>query len=150
MTYEPMPVPTPKASRTTRTVLIVVAVVLALCCLCGVGGGTWLYRTYNNAAGPAREATTAYLDDLMAANYDGAYGRLCQKSRDAVTRADFTRVQSAQLKIRSYEVTGVYVANYNGKVRAEVTVRYIQDTTGAQATQVLPLVKEGGQWRPCQ
>jgi len=62
-----------KPSRTTRTVLIVIAAVLAVCCLGGVGGGFWLYRTYKDAAGPARAATAAYIDDVRPGNYQSAY-----------------------------------------------------------------------------
>lgn len=149
MTYEPMLAPTPKPNRTTRTVLIVIAVVLGVCCLCGLGGGFWLYRTYDNTAGPARDATTAYVDDVRAGNYQGAYGRLCEEVRDATTREEYTRIQSAQLKIRSYEISGVSVSNFNGQVRATVTVRMVQET-GAEFSQTFPLVKEGGEWHVCQ
>ncbi|MCX4388196.1 DUF4878 domain-containing protein [Micromonospora peucetia] len=149
MTYQPMPVPTPKPNRTLRTVLIVVAAVVALCCLGGLGGGFWLYRTYDNAAGPAREATAAYLDDVRAGDYQAAYGRLCERVREVTTPEEFTRVQSAQEKIRSYKFTGTSVSNNNGRVRGNVTVRIVKET-GAELTQSVPLVKESGEWRVCQ
>lgn len=149
MTYAPIPPPAPKANRTTRIVLIVIAIVLAVCCLCGLGGGLWLYRTYDDNAKPARDATTAYIDDIRAGDYPGAYGRLCEKVRRSTTQEEFIRIQSVQLKIRSYEVSGTNVSNYNGRVGAAVTVRMVQET-GAQLTQTFPLVKESGEWRVCQ
>ncbi|MEU6073633.1 DUF4878 domain-containing protein [Micromonospora sp. NPDC047074] len=148
MTYQPMPAPAPKSGRTTRTILIVVAVVLAVCCAGGVGGGFWLYRTYDSAAEPARDATSAYLDDVRAGNYQAAYGRLCASTRDVTTPEEFTRVQSAQAKITSYTFSGTNVSNHNGQVRGVVTVRIVQET-GAEVTWSIPLVKEGGEWRVC-
>ncbi|MCO1597035.1 DUF4878 domain-containing protein [Micromonospora sp. RHAY321] len=149
MTYEPMLVPDRKPNRTTRTVLIVVAAVLAVCCVVGVGGGFWLFRTVNTAVGPAREATGAYLDDVQAGNYQGAYGRLCERVRDGMPQEEFTRVQSAQLKISSYKITGVSVSNYNGRVSGVVTVQLVQ-VAGGRFTQTIPLTKERGEWRVCQ
>ncbi|MET8306778.1 hypothetical protein [Micromonospora sp. NPDC005173] len=149
MTYEPMLVPDRKPNRTTRTVLIVVAAVLVVCCLGGVCGGFWLYRTVSKAVGPAREATAAYLDDVQAGNYPGAYGRLCEKVRDGMSQEEYTRIQSAQLKIRSYEITGASVSNYNGRVSGAVTVQMVQET-GGRFTQTVPLAKERGEWRVCQ
>ena len=149
MTYEPMLVPPPKPNRTTRTVLIVIAAVLAVCCLGGACGGFWLYRTYTNNAGPARDATVAYLDDVLAGDYQGAYGQLCEEVRDATTQEEYTRIQSAQLKVRSYEIDGVFVSNTNGRVSATVTVQMIQET-GARFTHTFTLVKESGDWHPCQ
>ncbi|SCF21066.1 Rv0361 family membrane protein [Micromonospora chokoriensis] len=150
MTYEPMMVPQPKPNRTTRTVLIVVAVVLAVCCAVGACGGLWFYRSVKGAVEPARVAAAGFLDDVQAGNYPGAYGRLCGEVRDTMTLEEFSRVQSAQLTISSYEIVGVNVNNYNGRVTATVTVTAVQQTTGAQFTQGLALVKENDEWRVCQ
>ncbi|WP_030490305.1 DUF4878 domain-containing protein [Micromonospora chokoriensis] len=150
MTYEPIMVPSPKPHRTIRTVLIVVSALLAVCCVVGAGVGLWLYRTVKDAVEPARAAATAYLDDVQAGNYPGAYGRLCDRVRDTMTQEDFTRIQAAQLKISSYEITGVNVNNYNGRVTGTAQVEAVQEATGARFTQGMALVKEGGQWRVCQ
>jgi hypothetical protein len=138
-----------EARRTRRTVLIIVAVVLAVCSLGGLAGGFWLYRTYQDAAGPARSATVAYIDDVRAGNYQSAYGRLCTSVRESTPREEYIRIQSAQLKIESYEVEGVSVSSYNGRVSATVTVRLAQET-GAELSQTFPLLKEDGEWRICQ
>lgn len=141
--------PDRRASRTTRTVLIVVGAVLAVCCLGGLGGGIWLYFGYRDAAGPARSVAVAYIDDVRAAHYERAYGRLCKNVRDDTSQEEYVRIQSAQLKIKSYTVEGVSVSNYNGRVSAAVTVRMVQET-GAVFSQSIPLVKEDGEWRVCQ
>jgi len=149
MAYEPIMVPPPKRRSTLRVVLIVVAAVLSVCCLGGVIGGVYLYRTYQDSAGPAREETTAYIDEVLAGNYEAAYGRLCAKVRDVTSQADFARVQAAQPKMTSYEISTVAVSNFNGRVTATVTVQMTQET-GAPYVHILPLVKEDGQWRVCQ
>ncbi|MFY1614804.1 hypothetical protein [Micromonospora sp. WMMD736] len=123
MTYEPIMVPA-SPPRTARRVLLVLAGLLAVCCVVG--------------------------DDVRAGDYPGAYGRLCERVRTAMTQEDFSRVQAAQLEISSYEITGVYVNNYNGRLTATATVTMVQESTGAQATQTMGLVKEDDEWRVCQ
>ncbi|MFE0528330.1 nuclear transport factor 2 family protein [Micromonospora parva] len=150
MTYEPMMVPGPRSNRTLRTVLIVVGALLAVCCVVGTCVGLWLYRSVKDSVEPARVATTAFLDDVQAGNYPGAYGQLCDRVRDTMTQEDFARIQGAQLKVRSYEITGVNVSNYNGRVTATAHVEAVQEVTGAQFSQVMTLVKEDGEWRVCQ
>jgi hypothetical protein len=139
----------PKSNRTTRVVLIIVAAVLAACCLGGLGGGFWLYRTYTDNAGPVRNAAVAYIDDVQAGNYHSAYGRLCKEVRDHRSQEEYVRVQSAQLKIKSYEIQGVSISSHNGRVSAAVTVRMVQET-GAVFSQTIPMLKENGEWHVCQ
>ncbi|MEW2429627.1 hypothetical protein AB0877_16580 [Micromonospora sp. NPDC047644] len=85
-----------------------------------------------------------------AGNYAGAYGRLCDRAHDTMPQEDFVRIQSAQLKISSYEITGVNVSNHNGRVTGTVQVETVQAVTGARFTQGVALVKENGDWRVCQ
>ncbi|WP_433318629.1 hypothetical protein ACQP0U_12645 [Micromonospora sp. CA-269861] len=150
MTYEPIMVPQPSPNRTLRTVLIVVGALLTVCCVVGVCVGFWLYRGVKDAVEPTRAAASAYIDDVQAGNYPSAYGRLCDRVRDTMTQEDFARVQAAQLKISSYEITGVNVNNHNGQVTGTVTVQMVQEATGATFTQGMALVKEDGEWRVCQ
>ncbi|MGW3856896.1 Rv0361 family membrane protein [Micromonospora arida] len=150
MTYEPMMVPDPRPNRTLRAVLIVVGALLALCCVIGTCGGLWLYRSIKNSIEPAGAAATAFVDDVQAGNYPGAYGRLCDRVRDGMTQEEFARVQAAQLKISSYEITNVNVNNFNGRLTATATVEAVQEATGARLTQGLALVKEDDEWRVCQ
>ncbi|MFE9918013.1 hypothetical protein ACFYPG_22910 [Micromonospora sp. NPDC005553] len=150
MTYEPTMVPGPRPNRTLRTVLIVVGALLAVCCVIGTCVALWLYRSVKDTVEPVRGAATAYLDDVQAGNYAGAYGRLCDRVRDTMPQEDFARIQSAQLTISSYEITGVNVNNYNGRVTGTVQVEAVQAATGARFTQGVALVKEDGEWRVCQ
>ncbi|MGW0434948.1 Rv0361 family membrane protein [Micromonospora sp. NPDC003197] len=151
MAYQqpPPPPPASKSGNTTRIVLIVVAVVLVLCCLGAGLFGYVFYRTVQDATGPARDATTGYLDDLRERDYPGAYGRLCTQVRADMTAEEFARRQSAQPTITSYKIVGLNVTNNNGRVTGTTTVRLTQEP-GATSTQVFPLVKEDGQWRICQ
>ncbi|MEJ3750205.1 DUF4878 domain-containing protein [Actinomycetes bacterium KLBMP 9797] len=142
--YDPL-----KPRRTGRIALIIVGAVLAVCCLGGGGIGLWTYLSYRDAAGPAREATRAFVDDVMAGRYESAYGRMCERTRESTTQEEFTRIQSAQLKVTSYEISGVSVSNLNGRVQAAVTAQMTQET-GAAFTQTFPLIKEDGEWRVCQ
>lgn len=144
-----MPAPAPKPNRTLRTILIVVGVVLAICCLGGIGGGFWLYRTYDSAAGPARDATAAHLDDVRAGNHRAAYERMCARVRANTTPEAFAAAAKAEQDISSYKFTGTSVSNKNGQVSGVVTVRIVR-ATGEEQTQSISLVKEGGQWRVCQ
>ncbi|MCW6004811.1 DUF4878 domain-containing protein [Micromonospora sp. CPCC 205371] len=139
----------PLKPRTGRTVLIVIAIVVAACCLCGGVIGLWAYNGYRDSAGPAREATTAFVDDVLAGRYESAYGRMCERARNSITQEEFTRIQSAQLKVTGYEISGVTVSTFNGRTQAAVTAQMTQET-GAAFTQTFPLIKEDGEWRVCQ
>ncbi|MEU4555039.1 Rv0361 family membrane protein [Micromonospora violae] len=143
-------VPDRRPNRTVRTVLIVLGALLALCCVVGTCVGLWFYRSLKDSVEPARAATTAFVDDVQAGNYPGAYGRLCERVRDGMTQEEFARVQAAQLKISSYEITNVNVNNFNGRLTATATVVVVQEATGARASQALALVKEDDEWRVCQ
>ena len=149
MTYEPIMVPT-SPPRTARRVLLVLAGLLVVCCGVGSCVGFWFYRDLKREVGPARSTVVGYIDDVRAGDYPGAYERLCDRVRTTMTREDFARIQAAQLKISRYEVTGVNVNNYNGRLTATATVEMVQESTGAQATQAVGLVKENGEWRVCQ
>lgn len=150
MVYQPMYAPPPKPRNRTTIVLIVVGAVLALCCLGGVAGGIAIYHEYSSNAGPVREATTTYVDEVRAGDYASAYGMLCSQMRGRLSVDDYARTQEAQLKISGYEITGVQVVDQNGRVTAYATTRMTQEETGAAFTQTFPLVKENGQWRICE
>ena len=65
MSYTPPPQAAQRPRRTLPTVLIVVGIVLAVCCVGGIAGGFWLYRTVQDSAGPAEDATKVYIDDVL-------------------------------------------------------------------------------------
>lgn len=149
MTFTP---PAPPVSRggNTKVILIVVGSVLALCCMLGVVGGVFFFRTVSDQMQPANSAATAYVDDVMAGNYSSAYARMCDEVRENVTEAEYTRIQSAQLKISSYRVVGTNITTVNSKVTATVSMRMVQAETGMEYTQGIPLLKERGEWRVCE
>jgi len=149
MTFTP-PAPPVKPRNNTRTVLIVVGIVLGFCCIGGIVGGVVLFRGVSQSVGPAQDAATAYVDDIIADDYTGAYNRLCGKMRGRMSEADFTRVQSAQLKISSYRVIGTNVRTVNATTTATVTMRMTQASTGMEFKQDIALLKENGQWKVCE
>ncbi|QLQ37452.1 hypothetical protein [Micromonospora robiginosa] len=145
MVYEPAMVP-PKKSR--RTLFVVLGVVLALCCSGGAIGGFVLYRVAREATGPARATVDTFAAAVVARDYPTAYGQFCAQVRDRLDEADFARQQSAQPELTGYEIVGVNVANTNGRVHGSANVRFTP-RDGVAITQVLPLVKEDGDWRIC-
>ncbi|MFB9234651.1 hypothetical protein ACFFWC_03740 [Plantactinospora siamensis] len=151
MQYEPMPAasdPVRKPKRTTRTVLIVIAAVLVVCCLGGVGGGFLVYRSYSTAAGPARDVATRYMQNIRLGDYQGAYELLCQRAQDTTTPEQFIRIQSAQPKIATYEISGTSVVSRAGEVSADVTFS-VEQQVGAKGELTIHLLKEDGEWRVC-
>jgi hypothetical protein len=149
MTYQPAMAPPPKKSNTTRTVLIVVGVVLAVCCAGGVIGGFALFHVVKEATGPAQSTVDTYADALVARDYPTAYGQLCRPMRDRVAQEEFVRQQSARPALTGYEIVGLNVSNYNGRVGGSASVRFTPQG-GAAETQVYQLVKEGESWRICE
>ncbi len=131
--------------RTTRTVIIVAAVVALLCCAGAfTGGGIWFFRTVQGTTAPARNAATAYLDDVRDGNHPAAYGRLCEQLRSQLTEEEFARARAAEPPLGNYRVTATEVSSStDSQSRAEVTV------TAAGRQQVLTLVEEDGDWRVC-
>ncbi|GAA1630154.1 DUF4878 domain-containing protein [Catellatospora bangladeshensis] len=147
MTFVPPPPPAKKSN--TKRILIIVAIVLVLCCGGGITGAVLLFRGVQEATGPARDVAVAYVEDIMAGDYHGAYGRLCDRVQASTSEADYTRVQTAQLKISKYEVTGTSIKQMNSTTTAVITMRLTQAETGAVMTQGFPLLKEDGEWRVC-
>jgi len=150
MTFTPPAPPVPRGRNNTRTILIVVGGVLGLCCVLGVIGGIFFFRTVGDEMQPAQRAATAYVDDVMAGNFSSAYGRMCDKVHGRISEAEYTRVQSAQLKITSYKVVGANVRTMNKTVTATINFRMVQADTGMEFTQAIPLLKERGEWRVCE
>ncbi len=155
MTYPPVPPlppqppqPERKSGNTKRVLIIVIVAVVALCCLGGVGGGFLLFRGFQQAAGPVREAGSQYVADLRAGNWAAAYGQNCAANRRFATEQEFIAAQQAGPKATNYELVGTYVGNHNGRQTATLTYRVSYDNGGVR-THELPLVKEDGKWRPC-
>ncbi|GAA1830145.1 hypothetical protein GCM10009682_56170 [Luedemannella flava] len=151
--YPPQPVwdpnqPQPKKKRSTLKIVIIA--IVAVVVLCGGAIGTGIYfivRAVDDATQPMRDAATGYLDDLKARNYETAYGRLCQRTRGHFSQAEFVSAVSAR-PVSDYTVTGFNVANRNGLVDGNVTVRWTE-TDGTSVTHIIPMVQEGDTWRVC-
>lgn len=150
MTFTPPAPPVSRGRNTTRTVLIVVGAVLSLCCVLGIVGAVFFFRAVGDEIGPAQDAATAYVDDVIAGDYSSAYGRMCDRVRQRTSETEYTSNQSMQLKVSSYRVVGTNVRTMNTSVTATVTMRMKQAATGMEFTQGIPLVKEKGEWRICE
>lgn len=145
------PVPAPpgppqKPRRTLGIVLISVAAVVALCCICGVAGGVWIFRLSE----PPREATRAYLDEVVAEDYHGAYARLCQRVRAGTTENEFARMHAdSPQKPVSYRITGFHVNTGAGGQVADIAVRMDMDD-GTRIRHTFHLIWEDDEWRICE
>ncbi|MGE6955144.1 DUF4878 domain-containing protein, partial [Staphylococcus capitis] len=110
--------------------------------------GYFLFRGVQQATGPARQATDEFVADLESGNVDGAYGRLCASTRSTFTRKAFGQGLNGQPKIRSHEIVGVNVSNFNGRLSATATAKLTLDT-GFVDQHTFRLVQEDGQWKVC-
>ena len=137
----------PKRRSTTKIVLIVVAIVLAVCC---VGGGIAVYfgvQIVGEAIGPPRDATDAFLDDVEADNYAGAYARLCADVRQRDTAEEFA-VMTGIRRPTGHEIVSTNVSNVNGDVSAAVGVK-LTYADGLEDRQEFDLHKENNVWKVC-
>jgi hypothetical protein len=138
----------PKQRHTLRTVLIIVGVVLALCCGGAVVGGFFIFRTVQQATGPARTTTDTFVTDLESGDSAAAYDRLCASTQRVFTREAFAQGLNQQPKVRSHQIDGVNVSNVNGQVSGTVTARLTLET-GFVDKHTFTLVKEDGRWKVC-
>ncbi|QOC90589.1 Rv0361 family membrane protein [Micromonospora craniellae] len=147
MTYHPPPVPPRDNRRSLRIVLIVVGVVVAVCCLGGAAGGFFLFRTVQDAVGPARSATSEYLNAVRDGDHQRAYDLLCQRQRDQVTPDDFARQRQAQPRLVDYDITGMRVSTDNGRTTGVASVRL--ETASGETAESISLLRENDEWRVC-
>src|SRR5215470_106464 len=136
-----------RSRRTTRIVLILTGLLLVLCCGVVVAG-TVTYRSIQAAAGPARDATTAFLAHLKADETSAAYASLCPAARARFSEADFAGIVHNRPRVQSYSISATNVATVNGEVSGTVTadIRYAD---GSSEKRAIPLVKDGDTWRIC-
>ncbi|MEV4630030.1 DUF4878 domain-containing protein [Micromonospora sp. NPDC049523] len=143
MAYEPIMQP-PRNPIWRRLGLILVAVV-TLGCVCG---GIALFRAFQDNSGPIRDATSRYLDDVLADDLQGAYGRMCEKAHSTMTQAEFDQIQAERHGIDRYEIVGTNISIGNGRASGSVDVRMVR-VTGEEFVQRIELVKEDDTWRVC-
>ncbi|WP_155372690.1 Rv0361 family membrane protein [Catellatospora vulcania] len=144
----PLPPGPPQPKSPVRKILIIVAIVLLLCCGGAAVAGYFAYRGIEAATGPARDAATAYADDLVARDYAGAYAGLCSRTRALTSEQQFIAEQTAGPRISDYSVAGVNVEQHNSTVSGVVTLELTR-ADGSQSVLGVPLLKEDGQWRVC-
>jgi hypothetical protein len=126
------------------------ALLTVACCCLGVGG--FLLKTIldsKNERGPAESAGRAYLDAVESDDLTGAYAMTCRKLHGTLTLEEFEAAQANRHRIARYEVTGFNYVNTNGHVSGSLETRMYL-TAGGTVSQRLPLVKEDGEWHPCE
>ncbi|QSB12743.1 hypothetical protein JQS43_13675 [Natronosporangium hydrolyticum] len=134
--------------RSLRGLWITLAVVGVLC-VGGVGtGGFFLFRTLLDVTEPPREATHAFLTDLQAENYDGAYDQLCDATQATFTRERFALVARDRGDVVDYQLTGAHVSRVNQDTTGTVTAR-LDLADGSTVTHEFRLVKSGDDWQVC-
>jgi hypothetical protein len=144
----PHPTPHPPSRRGLRTALGVVAVALAACCLGATGGGFWLYRTWQGAADPARQAADVFLGDLARADYASAYEGLCPQIRAQVSRESFETAMRNHRQVRAHRIVDASVHTVDGRATGLVTVEVTYDD-GAVERRTLTLTGDDGDWAVC-
>ncbi len=144
----PPPPAEPRRGHTLRTVLIIVGVVAVLCCGGAITGGVVLFKSIQNATGPARTSVETFLGQLEAGQTDAAYQNLCSATRSRFTVEQFTQIVNARPRPRSYSIVSTNVSNYNGRVSASVDAA-LHYADGSSDNHRFQLVKESGNWRVC-
>jgi hypothetical protein len=142
------PASPPKKRNNLRLVLIIVGAVLVVCCGGAIGGGIWLFKNVQGAVAPAREAADGFIRDLEAGNYGGAYGRLCQQTKDRFSQAEFEQGVRGQPALTGHRIMGVSVNNVNGRQSGLVTAE-LTYTSGFVDRHTFPLSLENGSWKVC-
>jgi hypothetical protein len=142
----PPPAPPPRRSN-TKIIIIVVASVLAVCCLIGGIVGFFAFRTVQGALGPPREATEAFLRDLIAGDSAAAYAKLCRTAQSRHPQAEVTAMINER-RPTGYEIGEVSVQNVNGVVSASVTAN-LTYADGFVEPHTFLLRREDDTWKVC-
>jgi hypothetical protein len=122
-----------------------VAVVAALVLVVGVAAAVFLFRVVK----PPIDAANSYFGDLKARHYGAAYGRLCQRTRGAVSKREF--VDKLRVNLSGVYRIDDFAANPRidlGDDRAEVDLEVSYAGTDNDDV-TLRLRKEKGEWKPC-
>jgi hypothetical protein len=102
---------------------------------------------FTGSLGPAMEVGGAYAGALVDQRWDDAHAMLCDEARAAVT-AEQLAARYGGPPLTGYSVEGAYVGSSGGHTSGEVTVRFLTED-GLDELTVVPLVRDGDDWRPC-
>jgi hypothetical protein len=137
----------PPRKRNTKVILFVVGGALAVCCLIGAVAGVFGFRAFRAVLEPPRQATDAFVQDLVRGDAAAAYRKLCQPTRSRTTEAELVSMINTRRPNR-YEITGVDIQTVNGETNGAVTVN-LTYPDGFTEPHVFRLVKEGDTWKVC-
>ncbi len=126
--------------------LVVVLVVVGLL-LCGglVVAGILGVRAVLNATSGPRDAATEFLNELVDGDPADAHALLCRSAQQRTSVAELAEVAE---ELDGFRITGVSVERDETGSNAAVTTR-LRLSDGSRVTEVLTLVREGGEWRVC-
>jgi hypothetical protein len=105
------------------------------------------FSAFTAAVGPATDAGKAYASALLEQRWDDAHAMLCADSRATITPGQLAD-QYGRPPLTGYSIVGVDVQSSVGRSSGQVTVRLVTEDGFEQLT-VVPLTRDGGDWRPC-
>ncbi len=104
-------------------------------------------NAFTGSLGPAMEVGGAYAGALVDQRWDDAHAMLCDEARATVT-AEQLAAQYTRPSLTGYFIEGTHVGSSGGHTSGEVTVRFLTED-GLDELTVVPLVRDGDDWRPC-
>ncbi len=104
-------------------------------------------RGISGQIGPAQEAAGAYAGALVEQRWDDAHDMLCDDSAARLS-ADDLAVLFGDPALTGFSVDGVNVVSSNGRTTGDATLTF-QLEGGLEQQSLVPLVEDGGDWRPC-
>ena len=105
------------------------------------------FTAFTGTVGPATDAGKAYASALVEQRWDDAHAMLCDGARDGIT-AEQLATRYGRPRLTGYSIAGVHVQSSGGQSSGEVTVRFVTED-GFEELTVVPMVRDGADWRPC-
>ena len=146
--YGPPSPPAKKRFFTLPKILLTVGIVLVLCCGGLALGGYKLFDTVKDALTPARDAATAFLDEVEDGDDAGAYAMFCDSMKQSFTESQFESRVEQRGRAKDHKITGVSVNSTNGKTSGTVNAT-LTLADGSTRQTVIVLTKEGDVWKVC-
>ena len=139
----------PPARKRHRSRWMTIGLPLGVLLVLG-GCGTAVVLAVNaltGSLGPAMDVGSRYASALVDGRWEDAHALLCDDARARVTSEQLS-AQYGRPPLTGYSIEGADVHSSGGRSTAEVTVRLVTED-GLDQLTVLPLVKDGDEWRPC-